>query len=97
MPFNSAPKPGLQPPSEALLDRLQRHRPMRNALLFLISLVLAANCVWAVQGLVAWRRGGELRSSGDEQLLFQRLNATTLSVEVGAAARVARPAAQYLA
>ncbi|KAL4426017.1 hypothetical protein ABPG75_010033 [Micractinium tetrahymenae] len=71
------------PPSEALLDRLQRHRPMRNALLFLISLVLAANCVWAVQGLAAWRRGGsEGRSAGDERLLFQRLNSTTLSVEV---------------
>ncbi len=59
---------------------------MRNALLFLISLVLAANCVWAVQGLAAWRGGGGKGQggAGDERLLFQRLNTTTLSVEVGA-------------
>ncbi|PRW05935.1 beta-1,6-N-acetylglucosaminyltransferase enzyme [Chlorella sorokiniana] len=60
---------------------MQRGRPMRNALLLLLSLILAANCVWAVQGLAAWRRGRGLRPVGSEQLMLQRLNATVLSVE----------------
>ncbi len=63
-------------------DRMQRGRPMRNALLLLLSLILAANCVWAVQGLAAWRCGRGLRPEGSEQLMLQRLNATVLSVEV---------------
>ena len=67
---------------DGVWDRMQRGRPMRNALLLLLSLILAANCVWAVQGLSAWRRGRRLRPVGSEQLMLQRLNATVLSVEV---------------
>lgn len=67
---------------DGVWDRMQRGRPMRNALLLLLSLILAANCVWAVQGLAAWRRGHGLRPVGSEQLMLQRLNATVLSVEV---------------
>lgn len=68
--------------ADGMWDRMQRGRPMRNALLLLLSLILAANCVWAVQGLAAWRRGRGLRPEGSEQLMLQRLNATVLSVEV---------------
>ena len=60
---------------------MPRTRPMRSALVVLLALVLAVNCVWAVQGLVAWRRGRGAGGSS-EQLLLQRLNSTTLSVQV---------------
>lgn len=77
--------------SDGVLDRLHRHRPMRSAMLLLLSVILAANCVWAMQGLAAWRRGGRaLRladGEGEQQMLLQRLNSTTLSVEVGAGGR----------
>lgn len=75
---------------DGVWERLQRHRPMRNALLLILSLVLAANCVWAAQGVAEWRRGliagggGSAAglAGGGEQLVLQRLNSTTLSVEV---------------
>lgn len=68
--------------ADGMWDRVQRGRPMRNALLLLLSLILAANCVWAVQGLAAWRRGRLGGGAGGEQIMLQRLNATVLSVEV---------------
>lgn len=83
--------------AEGVWDRIQRTRPMRNALLLLLSLILAANCVWAVQGLAAWRRGHALGQGSEQQLMLQRLNATVLSVEVrgqgvGGRGRGQRPA-----
>lgn len=92
--LSAPPPPTLQHP-DGLLERLHGHRPLRNALLLLLSLVLAANAVWAVQGVAAWRcglaagaggsgsgGGAALRGGAGEELMLQRLNSTTLAVEV---------------
>ncbi|PSC67183.1 beta-1,6-N-acetylglucosaminyltransferase enzyme [Micractinium conductrix] len=68
-------------PKHQAPEGVQRQRPMRHTLLLLLTLVLAANLVWAAQGVAAWRRGRAGGGEG-EQLLLQRLNSTTLSVEV---------------
>lgn len=77
--------PSLSPPAvtqkHQAPEGVQRQRPMRHTLLLLLTLVLAANLVWAAQGVAAWRRGRAGGGEG-EQLLLQRLNSTTLSVEV---------------
>ena len=57
-------------------------RVMRSTLLLLISMVLATNIVWAAQAVAAWHRGLGQSASSQQQLLLQRLNNTTLSVEV---------------
>jgi hypothetical protein len=58
-----------------------RLRVMRIAVLLLISVVLAANCIWAMKAVAGWHHGlGEPARS--EALLLKQLNSTTFSVEV---------------
>ncbi|EFN51060.1 hypothetical protein CHLNCDRAFT_141408 [Chlorella variabilis] len=77
--YNALSRPsGLEGP----FDRLLRMRVMRSTLLLLISMVLATNIVWAAQAVAAWHRGLGQSASSQQQLLLQRLNNTTLSVEV---------------
>jgi hypothetical protein len=66
---------------DSRLERLLRTRMLRGALLVLIAIILAVNCVWAAQAVAAWRQG-YAPSDGQQQLLLQRLNSTRLSVEV---------------
>lgn len=72
--------PTMQAP-DSRLERLLRTRMLRGALLVLIAIILAVNCVWAAQAVAAWRQG-YAPSDGQQQLLLQRLNSTRLSVEV---------------